>query len=59
VDDNTTKEPQPFKSSQLQANQIYRPDIDGLRAIAVIMVVAFHTFPDLVKSGFVGLIFSL
>ena len=33
----------------------YRPDIDGLRAIAVISVVFFHAFPDSVfKSGFVG-----
>ena len=32
----------------------YRPDIDGLRAIAVGSVVAFHTFPNFVKGGFVG-----
>ena len=32
----------------------YRPDIDGLRAIAVLAVVGFHLFPVWVKGGFVG-----
>ncbi len=32
----------------------YRPDIDGLRAIAVLAVVAFHTLPGVVPGGFVG-----
>jgi peptidoglycan/LPS O-acetylase OafA/YrhL len=32
----------------------YRPDIDGLRAIAVLAVVGFHAFPAWVKGGFVG-----
>jgi peptidoglycan/LPS O-acetylase OafA/YrhL len=32
----------------------YRPDIDGLRAIAVIAVVAFHVFPASAPGGFVG-----
>ena len=32
----------------------YRPDIDGLRAIAVLSVVGFHAFPVTVKGGFVG-----
>src|SRR5262249_20811681 len=34
--------------------QAYRPDIDGLRAVSVLAVVAFHTFPSLVPGGFVG-----
>ncbi len=32
----------------------YRPDIDGLRAVAVLSVVAFHAFPAWMKGGFVG-----
>ncbi|WP_316191321.1 MULTISPECIES: acyltransferase family protein [unclassified Bradyrhizobium] len=32
----------------------YRPDIDGLRAIAVLSVVIFHAFPQMLRSGFVG-----
>lgn len=32
----------------------YRPDIDGLRAVAVLAVVAFHAFPGIIPGGFVG-----
>ena len=32
----------------------YRADIDGLRAVAVIVVVLFHAFPALLPGGFVG-----
>lgn len=32
----------------------YRPDIDGLRAVAVLAVIGFHAFPQQVPGGFVG-----
>lgn len=42
-------------SSPLHANRLsYRPDIDGLRAVAVVSVVLFHAFPKKFPGGFVG-----
>ena len=32
----------------------YRPEIDGLRAIAVSLVLIFHFFPTFVPNGFIG-----
>jgi peptidoglycan/LPS O-acetylase OafA/YrhL len=32
----------------------YRPDVDGLRSVAVIAVLLFHGFPKLFPGGFVG-----
>jgi len=32
----------------------YRPDIDGLRALAVSMVVLFHFWPKILRGGFIG-----
>ena len=32
----------------------YRPDIDGLRAFAVLSVVLYHAFPKEVRGGYVG-----
>jgi len=32
----------------------YRPHIDGLRAVAVAMVIGFHAFPETLPGGFAG-----
>lgn len=48
-----SESPQPAVDKHL-SHPKYRPDIDGLRAIAVLSVVAFHAFPSLIQGGFVG-----
>lgn len=41
-------------TTEAVTTHVYRPDIDGLRAIAVGSVVVFHAFPWLVPGGYVG-----
>jgi peptidoglycan/LPS O-acetylase OafA/YrhL len=43
-----------YASAASAAHLEYRPDVDGLRAIAVLAVIVFHAAPTLLPGGFVG-----
>jgi peptidoglycan/LPS O-acetylase OafA/YrhL len=44
----TTANPAPVHGEE------YRPDIDGLRAVAILAVIGFHGFPRVLPGGFIG-----
>jgi len=39
---------------ETQRSVRYRPDVDGLRAVAILSVITFHAYPRLLPGGFVG-----
>lgn len=48
------KERNSMSQSTALHNISYRSDIDGLRALAILPVVLFHAFPNLIPGGFIG-----
>src|SRR5450432_1290367 len=44
----------PESGQRIPVNDKYRPDIDGLRAVAVLSVLLFHVAPGSVTCGWVG-----
>ncbi|RKP43271.1 acyltransferase family protein [Trinickia fusca] len=44
----------PESTAAVARSHVYRADIDGLRAVAVLAVVIFHAFPTALPGGFVG-----
>jgi peptidoglycan/LPS O-acetylase OafA/YrhL len=44
----------PAEPGARAATDAWRADVDGLRAVAVLLVVAYHLLPETVRGGFVG-----
>ena len=44
----------PLFGGKVAVKPVYRPEIDGLRAVAVLAVMLFHAAPNLLPGGFLG-----
>jgi peptidoglycan/LPS O-acetylase OafA/YrhL len=42
------------EKSQLSSTTLYRADIDGLRAVSILLVVGYHAQPAIIPGGFIG-----
>ncbi|HUJ53935.1 MAG TPA: acyltransferase family protein [Steroidobacteraceae bacterium] len=42
------------RTALLEPPGTYRPDIDGLRAVAIFLVIAYHALPQWFRGGFIG-----
>ncbi|MGY0574087.1 acyltransferase family protein [Bradyrhizobium sp. RDM12] len=38
----------------MKPSEYYRPDIDGLRAVSILLVVGYHAHPWMLPGGFIG-----
>jgi peptidoglycan/LPS O-acetylase OafA/YrhL len=54
LDSVTPPSAQPSTGGMAPTPESHRPDIDGLRALAVSLVVAHHVAPSLLPGGFIG-----
>lgn len=53
-EDELSRSPATARDVKLPADSVYRPDIDGLRAMAIIPVLVFHLFPEWLPGGYLG-----
>ncbi|MET4483105.1 acyltransferase family protein [Bradyrhizobium sp. F1.13.3] len=44
----------PHPATSMKPSENYRPDIDGLRAVSILLVVGYHAHPWMLSGGFVG-----
>jgi len=46
--------PQQARAKAAYASLPYRADIDGMRAVAILLVIVYHAFPGAFPGGFIG-----